>query len=404
MSEAATTEQSAAPEAPAPETAEAPVAEARPKTAAEARQAIKEGRVERPTPARSVAEQVNAGERPTKPNRAGQQQPVDEGGRYASTEPEGATEAPEDDPDAPAEAAAEGAEETDAAEEKAATDDRIPLPEDHPLRDRGRQFFDELNRDEIRSLINTPLRRRELDEAQTELQNLRRQLAQERAKAEVYSDPSTDPLNDPEVRTAYEDIRQAYGDEAAQAYLRGQDKRGEVAQERAQEHERQASVQAAQQTFQRELLPRAGQLFEHWRTPGVPPEQDVAFQQRLRPLLDQYGQLVDQGAVQPDLGAFFDHFVTPTYLKDPAVLQKAKQMVEGQQSKTREQIEKEIRAEREEAERKALEEQAEARKRNPMGRVPGGAGQLRQAMSVGGGAKTAAEARQNLRNRARPGR
>lgn len=246
---------------------------------------------------------------------------------------------------------------------------RVEVPEAFQRNFGREQVVPKAAEELIRWSFNNPVRNREIEALRGEVAQARAEAAKARAEAEVYRDPAGDPLASPEVRQVYEDIRRAYGDEQAQAFLRGQDKRGEAAQAKAAELEQKTRLQDAARQFNEGLVPRAAKLFPAWARHG----QEI-LRYKLAPYLQHFGARVDRGEAQPDVGKFLDEMVQH-YARDPDVQQWHRAAQTHTQKKREEQLATEARqkAEQEAKEREEakLREAAERRQmQHPMGRIP----------------------------------
>lgn len=254
---------------------------------------------------------------------------------------------------------------------------RIEVPE-ALQRNFGREkIVPEADAEFARWSFNNAVRNREIEEAQRQVAEARAEAARARAEAEVFRDPAADPLADPAVRQKYTEILQAWGEEDAQAYLRGQDKRGEAAQAKAAELERNAKLDAAAETFKAQWLPRSMSLFEAWKPYG----EDFIRMKLARPLYE-FSQRVDRGEAPPDVGKFLDDYAIPAYTRDPLFQQwlakKKAAEKETLANQARQQAEQEAR-EKEEA---RLKEAADRRAtQHPMGRIPSNVRTDRQTTS-----------------------
>lgn len=246
---------------------------------------------------------------------------------------------------------------------------RVEVPEAFQRNFGREQVVPKAAEELIRWSFNNPVRNREIEALRGEVAQARAEAAKARAEAEVYRDPAGDPLTDPVVRQKYTEILQAFGEEDAQAYLRGQDKRGEAAQARAAELEQKTRLRAAANEFNAGLVPRAAKLLPAWARYG----QDV-LRYKLAPHLQRFGARVDRGEVEPDVGKFLDE-VIEHYGREPDVQAWYRAANAAAQEKEKERIatEARLKAEQEAKEREEakLREAAERRQmQHPMGRIP----------------------------------
>ena len=306
----------------------------------------------------------------------------DEQGRYVSpmelTEDETRASgedaaSPSDDPDAPS--VPEGY-------------DTIPLPDGHPLRDRGEDALPVPSLEELqetfgeergqhyhnyfRHLVNAGAENRQLGRQLSELQSKMARLEAEREVAESDEGREWDPRSNPELRQEIEEIRRAYGDERAEQYIEAlKAKRKEMVEERANEALSEHQQQQVAHRFVQHVNARAPQAFTVWAESGE-------LGQRLTPLLQEYAKLVDAGVrdrngrpYQPHPDQFEEWAFWEYYAHDPRVQQRARQLGKQTTENERERIEDEVREERKQEERERLEEAARKRRENPHARLTG---------------------------------
>lgn len=270
--------------------------------------------------------------------------------------------------------------------------ERVELPEAHPLRERGETHLAIPSAEQVgeqthqyyRHLINAGARERQ---ARSQMGQLQQRLARLEAERQVRTGEDAqdlDPDLNPELRAQIEDIRQAYGDEAADRHE--QALRAALEQRVDQRAEQQLSQQQHKQQatqFAAQVANRANQKYELW--PGQVTLQPVQTQngateyrlaghgeryQRIAQAMHNYGKLVETHGTQPSVQEF-EQFLDHRYVQDPRVRQKVKEYREKNQEKQREQVAEEVKSEAEEAERERLKEAAEKRENNPMGQVGG---------------------------------
>lgn len=319
------------------------------------------------------------------------ERPRDEAGRFVPTN--AAATAPAET-EAPVTTAA-----TEPAKPAAATvpaEERIELPEGHPLRERGKRYFDELSRDELRSIINQPVTRRELEQARTEAAQLRAELARAKAASETWQQQTVSVLQKPEIAAIYSQLVEAAGgdDTIAKEWLRGKqaDLEGTVTAKLSE-----VDAQIQQQTAERET--RAFIATAKNAAMARYPEiflRQPDFEQHLKRALYQYGTDLE---FRQNMGEQISYdangvieYLDRAYLQHPAVRAAAEQRFnERRQSETTNAAA--------ELERQRLEQAAAASKNNRLGRLPNvGTG---QTLPYDDRPKTAAEYRQRLRERIR---
>jgi hypothetical protein len=86
---------------------------------------------------------------------------------------------------------------------KASVTERIELPENDPLRARGKQYFDELAPHEIRSFINRAQKASQLDTTVAELNELRAKLARSEAATAGWQEQTASILSNPLMAEKY---------------------------------------------------------------------------------------------------------------------------------------------------------------------------------------------------------
>lgn len=368
-----------APVAAVPDAAPEPVEQAGSRTASEARQKITDMRM-----GRTVAEQVN--ERPA--------QARDDSGRF--TNPAAADDAPAPDSAPPAEPVAEAAT-TEAA--AAPSQDRIPIPDNHPLRARGRQYADELTPDELRGLLNTPIKRAEIEQ----LQQQSRSAEQARLRAEKEVQALREQLSSawqrPEVAERYQQIKDAWGEEEAARYLRGVEaEQQQAVQARVEE----ADVEYAQMEAERqgqEFVSRVHEMVQNDPTrQGYKLWSREEYQREMNTALHAYGSRLTMEGVSPDPIQFVREYLDTRYVQSPAFQRTAQATLAQRQQAEQERVRKEAERAAAEREKQTLEQYVAGQKQNPHGRIPSAA-TTGQTLPAVGGPRTAAEARQFLRDR-----
>jgi hypothetical protein len=236
---------------------------------------------------------------------------------------------------------------------------RIDLEEGHPLREQGRTYLDVpagIERD-IRTLANSPVRRKELERAEhqrarleAENAQLRERLAEAAARSEV-----GDPLSDPKSKRLYDDIKAKYGEDKAEEYRAGLQARTEQqVGERRRELIRSQEMYAAGEAFRAELIQRAPQEFHLWGD---------QIRDRLAPHLEAYAEAVDSGKItSPSVDDFFVR-VRAAYLADPTVSAAVREWRQRRDQQLREEAAAEA--------RKQVEREAKEREQQRLvGRLP----------------------------------
>lgn len=344
-------------------------------------------------------------------------QPRDEKGRFASQE---GAEQPEEEEGTVGEAlqspeeseateevasseegvepsAAEAAEEEGAAGDHAEAEEstepppsegvvHVPLPEGHPLRDQGQESIPTTPEGErhVRALVNSHIRRKEVEEAQAEAQRKIDEVTEDnirlRAELEASTALRTKLLQDPKIKQEYDSIRN-YSPEAAERYLRGLEAEHQAetqskVQEQVEEARRQRQTQRRQKTVQE----FRADMKNHVRTafPQVAdvPQLDNVLERAFRAYGAELHDLERRGQpVQLDHKHFVQNHVVPHFMADQAIRERIRQRQKQEQQKKREQTERkakaEAKAEAKEAEKERLRDAAERHKtKNPVAQVP----------------------------------
>lgn len=239
--------------------------------------------------------------------------------------------------------------------------ERIALPDGHPWRRGDKTFVDvpaALAQD-ARTVINQPVRRNELEAAQTENMRLRARL--EVMQSGVPMDPVKDPLLAhliADVAESYDSVRPGLSDLLKQALTKLPDAevRARVDEYTAQEQDRARGSQ-----FLAQVNAEAPQKFAVWAQAG---ELEGRIAQSLR----AYGTMLDaenearqksgQPFVYPEPADFYRR-LDIEYAYDPRVQQRVQAWRQQESQREREQIETRIRAEFAEQEKKKLGEMAD---------------------------------------------
>ena len=363
-----------------------------PKDAASARRSIHDRASGRVTPqSRTPAAEVNnAVERPR-----------DEQGRFAAV-----NETPASEPSVAATAPTPETATTEAAPPSDAN--RIQIPDGHPLRDRGRQYLDELTPEESRSLFNNPVKQRDVEQSRREAQELRMENARLKAEAAARKEIATQAFSSPEVVARYAEIREAWGEVEAQRYLRGVEAEYE-ATITARSAEASAEVEGA---FAQEAALSDGYAFIDSVTGLVASRVEAAmpgftrapafaelFNEALvdysaklqvrRDLAERRGE--NPAAIKANEAEFLKTF-SSLYAQHPDVLA----FFRGRQQEDDEKRINEAAARRE---REALDAARNNRNTNALGRLPSGSAPA--TLPVTTGPRNAQEARQQVRQRLR---
>lgn len=314
-----------------------------------------------------AAKGLTSAQRPqsaTKPNRAGEPQPITPDGKYAptSTQVAASTE--------PVTAGSEAAVPTPAAPEVTAPTTaptgpaegfvRVPLPDAHPLRHKGVKHIDFPKDQEQygRWSVNQGLRVREFENTRTQLEQSSQRIAELEAQVAFHRDGKASLS--PEQQGIYNDLKQAYGPERAEAY-----KRGELIQAEAQMRQQaeQARTRVVATRFADGAIRVAKQQFPGW-TEG-----------EIRDALAAYGSFVDVKSLGKnglDLKKWVE-FARPMAYQSPAFRASAQAGIQARQRQKQDAAriaqEATARAEQDAKAREAerLRQAATSRAQNPLG-------------------------------------
>ena len=272
---------------------------------------------------------------------------------------------------------------------------RIEIPEGNPLRDRGRRYVDELTPDELRGVLNTPIKQREIETTRQQYMAAQQELMRAQAVIEALKEQRTQALSSPEFAANYNALLEA-DPAVAELYRKGYEANLEAAiGSKTQEADSQFQEQQAQQA----ALQFTGEVFNTALQGGV--IQEWWLKDHLKPELAAFGYRISNGfSKDASVGAAINH-LTAAYLQHPHVAE----FYKDYSAKQRQQLEAQIRQQAEqaaaEATRKQMELAASAnRQTNPLGRMQGATG---QTIPVQSGIQSAAQARQRLKERATRG-
>ena len=281
--------------------------------------------------------------------------PRDEHGRFTKEETEPTKEQPAST-ETPA--TEEGAEEapdatpTEATTEVAEGHVRIELEEGHPLREQGTTHLDVLaaNERDVRSLINNPTRRSEVESAKaaaekaaTEVATLRRQLARRDAEVGLVQSGELDKLTDPKLQEMLEDADR-HNPELAKVLREGIDaKRRELIRTTGDQAEQAARDDEEGEAFLTALQTEGPTLYKVWTDRGT-------FRERVSQVIGKYGDAVDArlaaGGPGPNIREFYRDFLDPYYVRDPDVQTMLKEHRETEEQRIRNEAGQEARAAR----------------------------------------------------------
>lgn len=294
--------------------------------AAERRQGVKDR-----AQGKTVAERVN--------NVA---QPRDEVGRFtsASNEPEAAQETA-----ATEEVVADTAQPVAA---EAPTTDRIEIPANNPLRDRGKQYFDELTPDEIRGVLNSAVRARDVEQTSIKLREEQTARLRAEAEASAFREQMLSFIAQPEIAAKYAELK-AWDEGEANRWLRGvltevQEQVGGKVNEFTEQHAHQQQIEYVQ-NFERDA-----RSFVATALSGV--ANDPRFNGAYSNARERYGIAIELAEsrgqnVTLDLNTFINDYLVPEIDRWPEVQQWKSAQAEQERARLIEQAKEEARAEKE---------------------------------------------------------
>lgn len=237
----------------------------------------------------------------------------------------------------------------------------IPLPENHPLRARGRTHIRALKDQEadVRNGINAAVR---LRETEAERDRLVREHALLEARAQAQSGHLPNPETDPSVQQLLQQIREApgFGDEMAERVLNGLRADAELAVLKAeQQADSEIALQRTTASIAGEIEAKAGDLFKVWSEAG----EVQRFLHGPRGLLAQYFEAVDARNARdgvntkPSMPEFFE-WAKPVYASDPRVRAQIERFQRDEKLRSEEAIRAKVRRELEEEQQKKAAEAA----------------------------------------------
>lgn len=259
---------------------------------------------------------------------------------------------------------------------------KVPLPEGHPLRDRGREFIiapADMEND-YRGLVGANARRAEVEQLQAKNAELEEKLLREQARESAWKKAKADP----QTLAAIEEVRSVDPNLAALM---------EAGLERKLQEEADSEFKTlADQRIQQEIQQEGLRFVQTARTAAVqnlPPEITTSprFQEHFDRARFLYGADLDrrekmgQGSA-PDLNEFAG-FLKREVLSDPQIVARMREQMTAAERQKLEaaarEAETRTKQEAAEAERQRLEAMTAKKKTNPLGAV---------AMSVNTGRET----------------
>ena len=314
-----------APVVEAPPTPEAPPAVDRTRqTVSDIKQGAKERLNVKIEAALAEQETTNAADRMRKPKGTPQ------GGQFmkgeqAEESPESSTsgaQAPDTIATSASEVATGGATDTQAITPDV-TSVTVPVADNHPLRQRGREAFTVASEDErdIRALLNSHVRRSDLDQASQQLNEVSAQLIETRADAEYWrQQASTGGILTSEQDQTYRDLLQTYGQADADTYRNG------ILTTQGAEGLEQAKVEARSQYMNEVAVQRAnkfandaiGDAMRGNPNTSVPPQYPLWNETEVRQALSGYGSICSARGEEPTPSGWYT-YANAAYAQNPDV-------------------------------------------------------------------------------------
>jgi hypothetical protein len=251
---------------------------------------------------------------------------------------------------------------------------RIEIPEGHPLRERGRRYLDELTQDEARGVLNSHIKRAEIEQATQRALEVEQRAMRAEREAQALREALSGAYRNPEVAARYNIILQEWGEAEAARYLRGIE--AEVAEQvsaKQQEadqdfHVRQAEAQAAEfQTRVMDTLVRTNR-YEAWPSHVLAQKVDNALWTYGSDL--RRAQITSGQAQAPDLREFVEKYLDNEYRYSPEGRDHLSRAVSAREQARQEALRKQERELLEKEQRAVLEASVTAQRTNPMGRLP----------------------------------
>ena len=346
------TETAAAPEAP--EVVETPVVETPstegPQTVSDIKQAARQ----------RLTAKLEAGERARQP--AG----TPEGGQFVKTEETSAEEPSVEDSSSGTEdlgvaGAAAGATETEQATTPVSSV-TVPIADDHPLRQRGREAFKVAPEDErdLRALLNSHTRRAELDQASQQVETLNAQLLESRADAAYWkTQASSGGVLSAEQEAAYQDIKNTYGEADAQNYRNG------ILANASTEGLEQAKAEARQTYVQEVAVQKASQFAQDAINDAmvgnpntqVPPQYPLWNETEVRQALSGYGSICQARGETPTPSGWYT-YANGAYAAKPEVAANQKNHATEQREQELQAAKAKVKAEARQREEQNLQDAA----------------------------------------------
>ena len=201
----------------------------------------------------------------------------------------------------------------------------VPVADNHPLRQRGREAFKVLPEDErdLRALLNSHTRRSELDQAVEQMQELNAQLLESRANAQFWKEASDNGgLLTPEQTQAYQDISNTYGEADAENYRNGilSSSANEGLEQKKAEARQAHGQMVAQQKAEKFANDAINDALNGNPTINVPPQYPFWTEAEARTALSGYGSICQARNEMPTPKGWYA-YANAVYAQKPQVQQ-----------------------------------------------------------------------------------
>ena len=199
----------------------------------------------------------------------------------------------------------------------------VPVADNHPLRQRGREAFTVASEDErdIRALLNSHVRRSDLDQASQQLNEVSAQLIETRADAEYWrQQASSGGILTSEQEQTYRDLLQTYGQADADTYRNG------ILTTQGAEGLEQAKAEARNQYMNEVAVQRANQFANDAINDAmrgnpnteVPPQYPLWNETEVRQALSGYGSICSARGEEPTPSGWYT-YANAAYAQSPDV-------------------------------------------------------------------------------------
>jgi len=199
----------------------------------------------------------------------------------------------------------------------------VPVADNHPLRQRGREAFTVASEDErdIRALLNSHVRRSDLEQASQHVNELSAQLMETRADADYWREQaSTGGILSPEQEQTYRDLQNTYGQSDADTYRNG------ILATSGNEGLQQAKMEARQSYEQSVAIERAHKFANDAindamngnPSTNVPAQYPLWTEPQVRQVLAGYGSICEARNEVPTPGGWYE-YANAAYSQNPDV-------------------------------------------------------------------------------------